>query len=111
MRWDSCIIYVIRDDDAGGVMAIGGQQDLFATQGDLFGAPEPLDTRPKPEEVRAELHALLAKIKSAKSWPWKPAHIAMYKTIFPQMTNWLPEDEARQLRLEFEQEVGRLEAL
>jgi len=34
----------------------------------------------------------------------------MYKTIFPQMTNWLPEEEARQLCFEFEREIARLEA-
>jgi hypothetical protein len=32
------------------------------------------------------------------------------RTIFPQMTNWLPEDEGAQLRFQFEEELGRLEA-
>lgn len=91
-------------------MASSGQQDLFARQGDLFGAAEPPDLRPKPEQVRAELHAILAQARAAETWPWKPAHVAMYKTIFPQMTNWLPEEEARQLCFEFEREIARLEA-
>lgn len=30
------------------------------------------------------------------------------RTIFPQMTNWLPDDEAEQLRLEFAAELERL---
>jgi len=29
---------------------------------------------------------------------------------FPQMTNWLPEEEAAQLRFAFEAELARLEA-
>lgn len=33
-----------------------------------------------------------------------------YRTIFPQMTLWLPEDERAQLRFEFETELERLEA-
>jgi hypothetical protein len=33
-----------------------------------------------------------------------------YRTIFPQMTNWLPEEEGAQLRFEFETELARLEA-
>jgi hypothetical protein len=33
-----------------------------------------------------------------------------WRTVFPQMTNWLPDAEAAQLRLEFETEIRRLEA-
>ncbi len=36
--------------------------------------------------------------------------VLLYRTIFPQMTNWLPEDEGAQLRFEFETEIKRLEA-
>ena len=35
---------------------------------------------------------------------------SLYRTIFPQMTLWLPEDEGAQLRFEFETEIARLEA-
>ena len=42
--------------------------------------------------------------------PWAPQRVSLYRTIFPQMTNWLPEDEAAQLRLELETELARLEA-
>jgi hypothetical protein len=34
--------------------------------------------------------------------------IRLYRTIFPQMTNWLPDEEAAQLRFEFETELARL---
>jgi hypothetical protein len=42
--------------------------------------------------------------------PWPPINARLYRTLFPQMTFWLPEDEARQLRFEFEAELARLEA-
>jgi hypothetical protein len=34
----------------------------------------------------------------------------LYRTIFPQMTNWLPAEEGAQLRFAFETELARLEA-
>jgi hypothetical protein len=36
--------------------------------------------------------------------------VSLYRTIFPQMTNWLPEDEAARLRFDFDQEMARLKA-
>jgi hypothetical protein len=41
--------------------------------------------------------------------PWDAKRVLLYRTIFPQMTNWLPEEEAAQLRFEFEIELVRLE--
>jgi hypothetical protein len=42
--------------------------------------------------------------------PWDGQRVRLYRTIFPQMTDWLPEEEAAQLRSEFETEMARLEA-
>ena len=42
--------------------------------------------------------------------PWDARRVSLYRTIFPQMTNWLPEEEGAQLRFEFETELARLEA-
>jgi hypothetical protein len=42
--------------------------------------------------------------------PWDAKGILLYRTIFPQMTNWLPEEEGAQLRFEFEAELARLKA-
>jgi hypothetical protein len=33
-----------------------------------------------------------------------------WRTVFPQMTDWLPEEEGAQLRCAFETEIRRLEA-
>jgi hypothetical protein len=88
-------------------------------QGDLFGSdhPDPSEEdfetptyHPDPDEVRAELHRILAEMRAAKSMPWDDSRAALYRTIFPQMTGCLPEDEGAQLRFQFEEELERLKA-
>jgi hypothetical protein len=87
--------------------------DFFETeaQADLFGLdPAPSAYRPDPDKVRARLHKILAEARGAQAFPWEPTRMSLYRTIFPQMTLWLPEDEGAQLRLEFETELARLAA-
>ena len=80
-------------------------------QGSLFGAEAaPPAYRPDPDKVRARLHKILAEARAAQKLPWEPTTVSLYRTIFPQMTNWLPEDEGAQLRFQFEEELTRLEA-
>jgi hypothetical protein len=89
-------------------------------QGDLFQSderPELFDDESQtptyyadPDEVRAELHKILAEARAAASMPWDDNRAALYRLIFPQMTNALPEEEAAQLRFEFMSELKRLEA-
>jgi hypothetical protein len=81
-----------------------------AGQLDMFGAPPAQTYDPDPDRVRAELNGILAEARAAKVLPWPPAQARLYRTIFPQMANWLPEDEAKQLRFDFEVELARLEA-
>ena len=85
--------------------------DLFDSenQPDLFGedAPAPV-YRADPDKVRARLHKILAEARAAEALPWEPARVSLYRTIFPQMTRWLPEEEAAQLRFAFEAEMERL---
>lgn len=77
---------------------------------DMFGAPPAQSYDPDPENVRAELHEILAKARAAPAKPWDAREASLYRAIFPHMTTWLPEDEARQPRFEFEGELARLEA-
>ena len=86
---------------------------------DLFGESEPelpglegraAVYRADPDEVRAELLTVLAQARAAQSFPWDARRTLYWRTVFPQMTNWLPEDEAAQLRFEFETEIRRLDA-
>jgi hypothetical protein len=88
-------------------------------QGDLFGnqpanqSDEDFETpeyHADPDKVREELGKILAEMRDAQSMPWDDKRAALYRTIFPQMTNWLPEDEGAQLRFQFEEELARLEA-
>lgn len=93
-------------------MSRTGQSDLFSPeeQPDLFGAQAPPTYRPNPDKVRSRLHRILAEARGARTLPWEPTRVSLYQTIFPQMTLWLPEEEAAQLRFEFEAEMTRLQA-
>ena len=93
-------------------MGQSDQADFLATgtQADLFGAEKATDYRPDPDAVRAQLHNILAEARAADILPWKPSQVLLYRTIFPQMTNWLPDEEGAQLCFEFETELARLEA-
>jgi hypothetical protein len=94
-------------------MASSRQPDLFQhdEQSGLFGEDTPTpEYRPDRDSVRAELHKILAEARAAQKLPWEPKTVLLYRTIFPQMTNWLPDEEGAQLRFEFETEIKRLEA-
>ena len=58
--------------------------------------------RADPDEVRVELYKILAEARAAQKMPWDSTRVSLYRTIFPQMTNWLPEEEGAQLRFDFE---------
>src|SRR5260370_34539637 len=94
-------------------MARDNQPDLFQTdeQSDLFGENSPTpEYRPDPDSVRAELYKILAEARAAQKLPWEAKTVLLYRTIFPQMANWLPDEEGAQLRFEFEAELSRLKA-
>ncbi len=65
---------------------------------------------PDTELIRRRLHALLETARGATSMPWPERDARMWLTVFPQMADWLPNDEADQLRFEFFQEIERLKA-
>jgi hypothetical protein len=92
---------------------------VSARQGDLFNNEQQVDLfedqptpcySPKLDEVRADLNKILTEARAARTMPWEPRRLTLYRTIFPQMVNWLPTDEAAQLCFEFEAELARLEA-
>ena len=94
-------------------MARDDHPDMFSEDGqsDLFGAKENAPTyRPDPDKVRSRLHKILAEARAAQTFPWEPSRVSLYRTIFPQMALWLPEDESSQLCFDFETELARLEA-
>jgi hypothetical protein len=93
-------------------MASSHQGDLFgneqADQSD--GDYQTPEYHADPDKVREELNRILAEARAAPKMPWDSRRASLYRTIFPQMTNWLPEEEGAQLRFEFEAEITRLEA-
>jgi hypothetical protein len=89
------------------------EPDLFEdrTQGELFSADASTPVyRADPEKVRARLHKILAEARAAQTLPWEPTTLSLYRTIFPQMANWLPKEEGEQLCFQFEEELVRLKA-
>ena len=87
-------------------------------QGNLFdrAAQDGFEDRPPPayrpdlDKVRSRLHKILAEARAAQKLPWDADKVLLYRTIFPHMAGWLPEDEGAQLRFQFEEELARLEA-
>jgi len=53
---------------------------------------------------------VLAQARAAQTFPWDARRTLYWRTVFPQMTNWLPDEEGAQLRFQFEAEIRRLEA-
>ncbi len=51
---------------------------------------------------------MLGEARAAATMPWAGKTVLLYQTIFPQMCNWLPHEEAAQLRLAFAGEMERL---
>jgi len=91
-------------------MARNSQANLFetSTQGELFDEPAAPAYRPNLDKVRARLEKLLAEARLAETMPWDRTQLSLYRTIFPQMTLFLPEDEGAELRLAFDEEIRRL---
>ena len=93
---------------------MGEQHDFFAPSQLGLGLE---DTRADPtyvdpQSVRDELVAILAVARAARDVaPWDRRTHRYHQVVFPQMTNWLPDDEAAQLKLEFMAELERIELL
>lgn len=89
-----------------------GAEDQLSLFGEGERRMEPPARRfvPDTELIRRRLHALLATARAATTMPWPDRDARMWLTVFPQMADWLPDDEASQLRFEFMQEIERLKA-
>ena len=88
------------------------QFDLFGPgpQGDLFAEAQrkPVSYAPDPADVRRQLLSVLQVAREASELPWTRNELRYHQTVFPQMSRWLPDDEAEQLCFAFAQEVKRL---
>ncbi len=61
-------------------------------------------------KVRRRLDDILGEARAAREMPWPRDELRYWQTVFPQMSRWLPQEEAAQLCLEFETELKRLRA-
>ncbi|HXE85655.1 MAG TPA: hypothetical protein VN524_02515 [Hyphomicrobiaceae bacterium] len=77
---------------------------------DMFGSPPARSYDPDLEAVRTELTDILARARAAPQEPWPAREVSYWRTVFPQMANWLPAEEADRLRGEFRTELTRLDA-
>jgi hypothetical protein len=83
-------------------------------QPDLFRSDRPdEDWQPAkfggdPDRVRLRLRKILDLVHAADAL--SSADLRCYRTIFPQMVNWLPKDEAAEFLRTFNAAVKRLEA-
>ncbi len=88
------------------------QPDMFGphpAQAEMF--EEPVGEPPKQltaDDIRAEMLALIATARAAKTMPWTPRIAHRHNVLFPYMAEWLPKDEGEQLLLAFETEMERL---
>jgi hypothetical protein len=91
----------------------------MSRQMDLFGESRPelpgtegtaAVYRADPDNVRDELLRVLAKVRAEQSFPWDARRTLYWRTVFPQITNWPPDQEAAQLRFAFDTEIRRLDA-
>ncbi len=78
------------------------QQSLFPA-----GSDEPRIPTPEPEDIRRQLLGVLRLLREAETLPWSPHEFRTWRIIFPQMTNWLPDDEAEDLKDAFAREMDR----
>lgn len=83
------------------------QFDMFQTLDE--SQPEKRSVgRVDPENVRRKLVGMLDELRGAEVMPWDYRKQRYNQVVFPQMTNWLPEDEAAEMKRVFAQEMARL---
>lgn len=78
------------------------QRSLFSESSDGLQIPAP-----KPEAIRQRLRGVLGLLRESHTFPWSPAQFRSWRIVFPQMTSWLPDNEARELRDAFFRELDR----
>lgn len=79
---------------------------------DLGDKPASGAYEPNLNEIREDLHAILDEARRVTAEaPWDERTYRYNKVVFPQMSRWLPEEEAAQLCFEFAREIERIEQL
>ncbi|TVR11702.1 MAG: hypothetical protein EA385_00875 [Salinarimonadaceae bacterium] len=83
------------------------QFDMFQTLDATVPAKRVVG-RADPDKVRRKLVRMLDELQGADVMPWDYRTQRYNQVVFPQMVNWLPEEEAQRLLAEFRSEIERL---
>jgi hypothetical protein len=78
------------------------------SQPDLFSAVAQPLPQPDPEAVRARMTELLRRLREADVMPLTDKELRFWRTVAPQTTRWLPDDERARMLAEFEAQLDRL---
>jgi hypothetical protein len=77
---------------------------------DMFGSP--VVTSPRqltPDDARPELTKILDRLREADVMPLSAKDLRFWKTVYPQMSRWLPAEEREAMCASFFAEIERLE--
>ncbi|TVR99989.1 MAG: hypothetical protein EA406_01655 [Rhodospirillales bacterium] len=81
-------------------------------QGSLFGegrmTPPKRVFTPDLDGIRGRLNRLLETLRAARTMPLSDRDARMWQAVVPNMTKWLPDDEAEAIRTAFAAEMQRL---
>ncbi len=113
------MVVVTRDSDqarnfGGTAFKMAQEQHFGQTQlgFDLGHVPAVHSFEPDLDEVRDDLRGILESARSVTAVSlWDRRTYLYNKTVFPQMSQWLPDDERDQLCFEFCKELERIELL
>ncbi|MDP3656693.1 MAG: hypothetical protein Q8R45_07000 [Brevundimonas sp.] len=70
---------------------------------------QPVSTVPSADQVRARLESLMRTLRQADTLPLTEKQLRFWRTVVPQMTNWLPAEEKAAVCAEFDAHLIRLE--
>lgn len=70
---------------------------------------QPVSTTPSAEQVRGRLEGLMRTLRRADTLPLTDKQLRFWRTVVPQMTNWLPAEEKAAICAEFEAHLVRLD--
>lgn len=62
---------------------------------------------PKPDDVRRRLKGIIRKLRESDELPFSMNDFRSWRVVVPQMSRWLPEDEAAELKQAFFREHDR----
>lgn len=86
-------------------MAVDPQTSLF---GEGRMSPPTQTSLPDLQRIRERLGRLLETLRASETMPVSDRDLRMWQTVVPNMTRWLPDDEADVIRTEFAHEMERL---